>query len=304
MSDNEEKLWPYALTTSQRVKDLIGKQGTGQDQVINRLINAATDFIEGQCNGRRFVLTKYLNDVQSSYGYRQSKLILRQCPVFYLVITGNTSAGSNQVTNCSGVLSYGSGAGSSIANIQVGMPIMWGDNGDPINQPQLSLPQGVQTTVTNVNGTTLTLSRNATATITGAIFLVHGLIAAQYRAGPPSAPSWTNFVLDQFELVNNGQSGTVRIYGAIPRLYNNMIRATYWAGYVTDFDNFGNPALHALPADLTFLCEKLVVRFWTRRDFAGKNAETLAGATITFKDNLDKEDLMTLGKYRMPPPSF
>ena len=67
-------------------------------------------------------------------------------------------------------------------------------------------------------------------------------------------------------------------------------RATYWAGFVTDFYNFGNPALHTLPASLTYLCEKLVIRFVTRRDFAGKVSEGLQGATTTWKDALDNDD--------------
>src|SRR5579872_3719217 len=126
---NNEQLYPYALTTPERIKKMVDKLGSDMDLLITRLINSATDFIEEQCNGRRFVLTKYINDVSSTYGSKQKVLILRQCPVFYLVVTGNTVQGSANITNCTAVLSYGSGSGSSIANIQVSMPIQWGDDG-------------------------------------------------------------------------------------------------------------------------------------------------------------------------------
>jgi hypothetical protein len=301
---NAEQLYPWALTTTDRVKSMLDKQGMGLDLIIGRLINAATDFIENECNGRRFVLTQYVNEISSTYGSRQTSLILRQCPVFYLVFTGNTTAGSPIITNCVATPVWGAGAGASVSNIKVGMPIQWGDNGSQINTPSYAVQQGILVTVVSVSGTTVTMSAPATQTLTGANFLVHGLLAAQYRAGTPSDPSWTNFILDQYELTNNGQAGIVRIYGIIPRLYNNMIRASYWAGFVTDFDNFGNPTLHALPAALTYLCEKLVIRFVTRRDFAGKVSEGLSGATTTWKDALDKEDQMVIAQYRRVPSTM
>ena len=129
MPTPQEQLLPYALTTLQRVKDILSQDNANWDQVLNRLINSATDFIESECNGRRFVLTKYINDVQSTVSSQQKKLILRQCPVYYLNIVGNTVAGSKQITNVQALLTYGAGAGSSIKGIQVGMPIMGGDDG-------------------------------------------------------------------------------------------------------------------------------------------------------------------------------
>jgi hypothetical protein len=301
---NQEKLYPWALTTTSRVKDMLGKQGMDMDVLIARLVNAATDFIEAECNGRRFGLTQYVNEQSSTYGARQRTLTLRQCPVFYLQFTGSTTAGSNQVTNCVATPVWGAGAGSSIAAIQPGMVIQGGDNGASVATPSYAVPQGSLVTVTAVSGSTITMSAAATLSLTGANFTVHGLCNVQYRAGTPSAPSWNNFIIDQYELQNNGQSGVVRVYGVIPRLYANMVRATYWAGYVIDFDNFGNPALHALPASLTYLCEKLVVRFVTRRTFAGKVSEGLQGATTTWKDALDKDDQLILSQFRRTPASF
>lgn len=217
MPDNEEKPLPYALTTVQRVKDILEIKDEGLDRVIMRMINAASDFIQAQCNGRKFLRQTYTNEVYSASNTKQKYLVLRQCPVI------------------------------SVSSFQ-------------------------------------------------------------YRAGPPSAPNWTSFVVDQYELINSQQdingdiyypSGIIRIYGYIPMLYNNMTRVTYIAGYKIDFDNAGNTAFHTLPADISRLCDNLVVRWLKRRDFAGMNSKALEGSNINFRDKLDADDLAIIGQYRV-----
>lgn len=217
MPTNAEKLLPYALTTPQRVKDLLDIRDVDSDPVIIRFINAATDFIQNSCNGRKFLQQTYTNEVYSASNTKQKYLILRQCPVV------------------------------SVSSFQ-------------------------------------------------------------YRAGPPSAPNWTSFIVDQYELLNpqqdiNGDtyypSGIIRIYGYIPMLYNNMTRVTYVAGYKIDFDNAGDTTKHTLPADLSRLCDNLVVRWFKRRDFAGMNAKTLDSSTINFRDKLDQDDLNIIAQYRV-----
>ncbi len=214
---NQEKLLPYALTTVQRVKDLLGWTDSDMDIVTMRMINAASDFIQNTCNGRRFLLQTYTNEVYSASNTKQKFLVLRQAPVV------------------------------SVSSFQ-------------------------------------------------------------YRAGPPSAPAWTSFITDQFELINpqqdvNGDtyypSGIIRIYGYIPMLYNNMTRVTYQAGYKIDFDNAGNTTKHTLPADISRLCDNLVVRWLKRRDFAGMNSKTLDSSTINFRDKLDQDDLNIISQYRL-----
>lgn len=214
---NQEKLLPYALTTVQRVKDMMDIKDAGVDQVLTRLVNAVSDFIQAQCNGRRFLQQTYTNEVYSASNTKQKYLVLRQAPVY------------------------------SVSSFQ-------------------------------------------------------------YRAGPPSAPNWTSFITDQYELINpqqdiNGStyypSGIIRIYGYIPMIYNNMTRVTYLAGYKIDFDQAGDPTSHTLPSDLSRLCENLVVRWYKRRDFAGMNSKSLESSNINFRDKLDADDLMILGNYRI-----
>jgi len=130
----------------------------------------------------------------------------------------------------------------------------------------------------------------------------------QWRAGTPSNPNWVDFIADQYELVDPRTdpisgltwypSGEVRVYGVLPRLYNNMIRATYVAGYPVDWPNAGNRTTHLLPPDLTNLCENLVVRRFTRRQLAGKSSRGLEGATESWRNEIDAEDLDVIGQYR------
>ena len=61
---------------------------------------------------------------------------------------------------------------------------------------------------------------------------------------------------------------------------------------MVDWDNEGDPTKHWLPADLTQLCDDLVVRWWKRRELAGKTGETLEGQSVTgWRNMLDQDDL-------------
>jgi hypothetical protein len=138
---------------------------------------------------------------------------------------------------------------------------------------------------------------------------VFSISSLQFRAGTPTNPSWTNFIADQFELINPRTdpisglvwypSGMVRIYGSLPSVYSNMIRATYVAGYPVDWANAENGTTHLLPADLTNLCENLVVRRFKRRSLAGQSSMTLEGATIgNWRNVLDAEDTDVINQYK------
>lgn len=106
------------------------------------------------------------------------------------------------------------------------------------------------------------------------------------------------FITDQFELEEQGYSGIVRVYGVMPRLYSNMLRATYVAGYPIDWQNAGNGSTHLLPADLTNTCDNIVERVFKRLKSAGKLSEGITGATISYKDDLDALDKATIANYK------
>jgi len=130
-----------------------------------------------------------------------------------------------------------------------------------------------------------------------------------WRAGTPSNPSWTDFIPDQYELVDPRTdpvsgliwypSGMIRVYGVLPRLYSNMIRASYVGGYPVNWANPEDHNTHWLPGDITSVCENLVVRRFKRRQLAGQSSSSLEGATITgWRNVLDAEDEDILGQYR------
>jgi len=130
-----------------------------------------------------------------------------------------------------------------------------------------------------------------------------------WRAGTPSNPSWTEFIPDQYELVNPRTdpisgliwypSGMIRVYGVMPRIYSNMIRASYVGGYPVNWANPEDHNTHWLPGDITSVCENLVVRRFKRRGLAGQSSQSLEGSTITgWRNVLDAEDEDVLGQYR------
>jgi hypothetical protein len=137
---------------------------------------------------------------------------------------------------------------------------------------------------------------------------VFSISSLQFRSGTPSNPSWTDFIADQYELINPRTdpvsglvwypSGMVRVYGVLPTLSSNMIRASYVAGYPVDWANAGNGTTHMLPADLTGLSEDLVVRRFKRRQLGGQSSHSLEGATTSWRNEVDAEDLDVLAQYR------
>ena len=132
---------------------------------------------------------------------------------------------------------------------------------------------------------------------TNVIVEVSGLLSFQWRSGTPSNPSWTAFIQDQSEVMEQGRSGILRVYGKLPYIYSNMLRATYVAGYPADWQNAGNGTTHRLPADLTNTCENIVVRTFKRLKLAGQASESLQGATLAWRNDYDAEDKQVIANY-------
>ncbi len=272
----------------------IVNQPAAFDAEITRMINGATDFIQGECGGRKFLQQEYINEVFSGTSYKQRRLILRQFPVTYVQLAGDVTAGSNTILNC-----------TNLNGVKVGMPIF---GPGTIPQP-MYIPQNGSTfaTVTNVgsDGKTLTISVNAAATQLQAQLEISGLVNLEFRSGTPTTnPAWTNYIPDQFELKDQGRAGIIRVYGYIQRIYDNSIRATYWAGYLVNWANAGDNLTHTLPADLTRTCENLVVRSFKRRQLAGQTSVALMGATTSYDKELSTEDKAVILRYKKVPIYF
>lgn len=74
---------PWALTTTQRIKDQLGISVTSFDDVITRYIAAATDFIENATT-RRFLRTTYTQEIYDGSfldGSRKTMLVLNNAPL-------------------------------------------------------------------------------------------------------------------------------------------------------------------------------------------------------------------------------
>lgn len=128
---------------------------------------------------------------------------------------------------------------------------------------------------------------------------VVSITGIDYKAGTPASPSYTALIADQYELMSNGASGMVRIYETLP--YGvNALRVTYVAGYLIDFATYG-ASTHTLPADITELCERMVVKAFKRRDNVGKSTESFEGSTVTWSKDLDEDEKQTLADYKRLP---
>lgn len=290
-----ESLLPYALTSLARVKDRIWDTNTSAqpsafDSVLTRMINSCTDWFERECGGRRFLLTLYANDIYSAYSRRQEKVVTRQAPIFFKVVTGNFTSGSTSITGV-----------SSTAGMVVGMPVA----SDSIIGTTIVNATQVRNYITAISGATITLAAAASATATAGYLQVNGLINLQWRAGTPATqPSWFTFIPDQYELINNGKAGCIRLYGFVPSIRENMIRTSFYAGYAINWTNAGDNETHQLPADVSNTVENLVVRVFKRRNIPGKTSESLEGSSVSWSQEIDKEDQAVIGHYRRAPTIF
>ena len=68
-----------ALTTRQKVKDMLNITDTSKDTIIDELITYVTTFIKSFCGGRQFLSASY-DEQYDSFRYRR-KIFLRQYPV-------------------------------------------------------------------------------------------------------------------------------------------------------------------------------------------------------------------------------
>lgn len=202
-----EKPISYGLTSKGRVKDRLGLTVASVDTIIDRLIAAVTDYIEGECGSRRFLRTTYTNELITIRNSGQKFLAVKHTPLV------------------------------SISSLQ-------------------------------------------------------------YRTGLKSNPNYTDFNTDDWEIVNDGGSGLIRVYGLSEDI--NFARISYIAGYLIDFDNAGT-ATHTLPYDLSDLAERLVVKLFKKREHDGVANETSAASSVTWKEFLDDVDKQVIARYRRLP---
>ncbi len=128
---------------------------------------------------------------------------------------------------------------------------------------------------------------------------IESVSSLQYRTGLKSAPNYTDFNNDDWEIVNDGKEGMIRVYGLFADI--NAVRISYVAGYKIDFTNTGSPTAHTLPADITDLAERLTVKIWKRREREGNSTESFEGNTVTLDKLLNDDDKEILSRYKRLP---
>lgn len=121
--------------------------------------------------------------------------------------------------------------------------------------------------------------------------------AFEYRMGLKSSPTWQSYFPDNWELLDGGEAGIIEVSSMLEK-FN---RVTYKAGYKIDWENYDDENLHTLPSDLTDLAERLVVKWYKRREAEGKLSEGFDSSQVTWSDGLSKEDQATLNRYRRLP---
>jgi hypothetical protein len=285
-------LSPFALTTLQRVKDLLFDPNLTFSLTGASLTENSTDVTGVSVQtGKTLRVGQIINGTGIPNGtivaaiISSSEITLSQAST--QTNTGQTLSVTDQPTAYDNVLLRLINAATNYVNNECGR----------FSFVQQSYVNDTYST-SNPNQKYLTL-RN---------YPVFSLSSFQWRAGTPTNPSWTDFLPDQYELVEPRTdpvsglvwypSGKVRVYGVLPRLYDNMMRASYVGGYPVNWANPEDHNTHWLPADISRVCENMAVRWFTRRRLAGMSNQALSGATMTWRNEIDAEDIDVINQYK------
>jgi hypothetical protein len=125
---------------------------------------------------------------------------------------------------------------------------------------------------------------------------INTLTKIESRTGTVNSPNYVDIPATDYIKDEDGKSGIITVEGGWLYKGPNTVRVTYNGGYLIDFANFGS-ATHTLPADISELCERLVVSAFKRREAEGKDTESSGGGTITWSKELRAEDKMTLARH-------
>ena len=133
-------------------------------------------------------------------------------------------------------------------------------------------------------------------------FPVQSVTSVKWRQGLFDNPNYSLVPTTDWVLRNDGLEGIIKVERGWLYEGENVAQVVYLAGYKINFANAGDNSTHTLPADLTDLCERLVVRIFKRRENEGKDSTTSAqGSSVNYMDGFTDEDQLTLDKYRANP---
>jgi len=124
---------------------------------------------------------------------------------------------------------------------------------------------------------------------------VNEVTAFEYRSGTKTNPTWNVFDPDSWEL--DEEAGIIETNGMLEK----FLKVSYNAGYLIDWENEDDITKHTLPFDLTDLAERIVVKWYKRKEAEGKLSEGFDGAQIAWRDDLTKDDQATINRHRRIP---
>lgn len=202
----------YLLTTTARIKTMLGISVSTHDNLLNRLIIEMSDFIENYC-GRRFMESEY-EELVSFDRQKNSYIFTKQIPI------------------------------TAISKIE-------------------------------------------------------------WRAGTFDDPQYQDIPTTDYAIDGDGKAGIIKVDGGWLYKGTNVVRVNYTAGYSIDFDNFGDVSVHNLPADITAVCESLVITRFKRRESEGKQSESASvsgGGSLTWINDITKENREILDRYVRQAP--
>lgn len=127
---------------------------------------------------------------------------------------------------------------------------------------------------------------------------VSAISKVEYRRGSYSDPDWTEYSRDEYELDGDGKAGILGL--AFMAVGINKIRVSYTAGYKIDFTKETDITKHNLPEEISDLCERLVVKWFRKRDSWGKTSEGSQGDSVSWKNELEEEDRRVISRYKKP----
>lgn len=108
---------------------------------------------------------------------------------------------------------------------------------------------------------------------------VSTLTTLEYRSGVISSPTYTAFTADEYLLY--GDDGIIWFTAPLPKLRQG-IRATYTAGYLIDFSDENNTAVHTLPFDIALVATELAAKIYEGRKALGVTTMATEGQSVTF----------------------
>lgn len=124
---------------------------------------------------------------------------------------------------------------------------------------------------------------------------VDSISSYQYDAGTNDNPNWTDFTNNEYDLIKP-EIGLIKNDANLPAGERN-IRVSYTAGYKIDFANDTDDTKHTLPHEVSDLAERLVVKFYKRREDDGRSQVTMGTSTVEFRQYLDPIDKEVLSNY-------